>query len=77
MPVVRGKPKQFVNVPFEGVPNAPPLTTNAPAEPTLTPRAVTTFVPVVTVDGPVPEPPPTTRALDVSAAAGLIDRPLC
>jgi hypothetical protein len=47
---------------------APPLTTNAPAEPVLTPRAVITPVPVVTVAGATPAPPPTTRALAASAA---------
>ena len=40
-----GKPVQFVSVPLDGVPNAPPLTTTAPAEPTLTARAVATLVP--------------------------------
>ena len=67
-PVEIGNPVAFVKVPDEGVPNAPPLTTNAPAEPVLTPRAVTTPVPVVIVDGATPAPPPTTRALAASAA---------
>lgn len=44
-PVVRGRPVALVNVPLEGVPNAPPLTTNAPAEPTLTAKAAATPVP--------------------------------
>ena len=69
-PVVSDNPVQLESVPDDGVPSAPPLTTKAPADPVLTPRAVTTPVPVVTVDGPVPEPPPTTRALAVRAAAG-------
>jgi len=44
-------PVRLVTVPLEGVPKAPPLTTNAPAVPTFTPKAVTTPVPVVTVLG--------------------------
>lgn len=36
---------QFVNVPEEGVPNTPPFTTGAPAEPTFTAKAVATPVP--------------------------------
>jgi len=40
-----GKPVVFVRVPLEGVPKAPPLTTNAPAEPTATARAIATPVP--------------------------------
>ena len=36
---------QFVNVPVDGVPSAPPLTTKAPAVPTATPSAVATLVP--------------------------------
>jgi len=36
---------QLVNVPLEGVPNTPPLTTGDPAVPTLTARAVATLVP--------------------------------
>ena len=67
-PVESGNPVALVNVPLDGVPRAPPLTTNAPAEPVLTPRAVTTPVPVVTVDGAAPAPPPTTSALEASAA---------
>ncbi len=46
-----------MSVPLEGVPSAPPLTTNAPAEPTLTPRAVTTPVPVVVAATTVVPPP--------------------
>ena len=38
-------PVKFVATPLDGVPNAPPLTTNAPAEPTATARAVATPVP--------------------------------
>ena len=44
-PVEIGKPVALVSVPPDGVPNAPPLTTNAPALPTLTARAVATPVP--------------------------------
>src|SRR6478736_9701008 len=58
---------QFVSVPDEGVPSAPPLTTKAPEEPTFTPSAVTTPVPVVIVDGATPAPPPMTIALAASA----------
>ena len=53
-------PVRFVATPLEGVPNAPPLTTGAPAEPTFTARAVAT---------PVPRPviPPTATADAVPA----------
>ena len=44
-PVEIGRPVALVSVPLDGVPRAPPLTTNAPAVPTLTPRAVATPVP--------------------------------
>ena len=44
-PVVRGKPVKLVAVPLEGVPNTPPFTTDAPADPTLTANAVATPVP--------------------------------
>ena len=44
-PVVSGRPVALVNVPELGVPKAPPYTTGAPAEPTLTARAVATPVP--------------------------------
>jgi hypothetical protein len=44
-PVLMGKPVALVKVPDEGVPNTPPLTTGAPAVPTLTARAVATPVP--------------------------------
>jgi hypothetical protein len=67
-PVDNGNPVAFVSVTLDGVPSAPPLTTKAPAEPVLTPKAVTTPVPVVTVAGAAPAPPPTTRALDANAA---------
>ena len=46
-PVVRGNPVALVSVADDGVPSAPPLTTNAPLDPVLTPSAVTTPVPVV------------------------------
>ena len=45
MPVATGKPVALVSVPDDGVPNAPPLTTGAPAVPTLTAKAVATPVP--------------------------------
>ena len=45
MPVATGKPVALVKVPDEGVPNAPPLMTGAPAVPTLTANAVATPVP--------------------------------
>ena len=45
--LIEAVPVKLVTVPLDGVPNAPPLTTNAPAVPTLTPKAVTTPVPVV------------------------------
>ena len=38
-------PVRLVTVPLDGVPNAPPLTTKAPADPTFTPSAVATPVP--------------------------------
>jgi hypothetical protein len=38
-------PVKLVAVPLEGVPNAPPLTTNAPEEPVFIPSAVATPVP--------------------------------
>ncbi len=44
-PVVSGSPVAFVSVPDDGVPSAPPFTTNEPAVPTFTPRAVATPVP--------------------------------
>ena len=66
-PVVKGSPVAFVKVPEDGVPNAPPFTTKEPAEPTATPKAVTTPVPVVIVDGATPAPPPITRALAAKA----------
>ena len=59
---------RFVTVPLEGVPNAPPLTTNDPAVPILVPSAVNTPVPVVVVAGAAPAPPPITKLLSVNAA---------
>ena len=61
-------PVRLVTVPPDGVPKAPPLTTNAPAVPVFTPRAVTTPVPVVVVAGATPAPPPITKALAANAA---------
>jgi hypothetical protein len=49
IPVASGNCVAFVKVPEDGVPKAPPLTTNAPALPVLTPSAVITPVPVVTL----------------------------
>jgi hypothetical protein len=66
-PVVKGRPVALVKVPDDGVPNAPPFTTKAPAEPVFTPRAVTTPVPVVTVLGATPAPPPTIKAFAAKA----------
>lgn len=66
-PVVKGNPVTLVSVPESGVPKAPPLTTNAPAVPTLVPKAVRTPVPVGVVDGAVPAPPPITIAFAVNA----------
>ena len=62
--LIEAVPVKLVTVPPEGVPNAPPFTTKAPEEPVLTPNAVTTPVPVVTVEGAVAAPPPTIKALD-------------
>lgn len=45
VPATIGRPVAFVSVPEDGVPNTPPFTTGAPAEPTLTPKAVATPVP--------------------------------
>ena len=75
-PVEIGNPVALVNVPLVGVPSAPPLTTNAPADPVLTPRAVTTPVPVVVVAGAAPAPPPITSALAASAALDAHALPL-
>jgi hypothetical protein len=65
-------PVRLVTVPLDGVPSAPPLTTNAPAVPVFTPSAVTTPVPVASaaevVAGAAPAPPPTTNALAANAA---------
>ena len=44
-------PVKFVTVPLDGVPKTPPLTTNEPAVPTATAKAVATLVPK-----PVTEP---------------------
>jgi hypothetical protein len=66
-PVVKGSPVALVKVPLEGVPSTPPFTTNAPADPTAMPRAVTTPVPVVVVTGAPPAPPPSTIALATRA----------
>lgn len=44
-PVEIGSPEQFVSVPLDGVPSAPPFTTTAPALPIAVPKAVATPVP--------------------------------
>ena len=44
-PVDSGNPVALESVALDGVPRAPPLTTNAPAVPVLVPRAVATPVP--------------------------------
>jgi hypothetical protein len=67
-PVLIGRPVALVSVPEDGVPSAPPLTTNDPAEPVLTPSAVTTPVPVETVLGAAPAPPPTIKLFANSTA---------
>lgn len=54
-------------VPSAEVPDAIKID-GAPAEPVLTPSAVMMPVPVVTVDGATPAPPPTTIAFAASAA---------
>ena len=67
---------KLVATPDDGVPSAPPLTTNAPAVPVLTPRAVTTPVPVVVVLGAAAAPPPNMIALLVSnALVAQVDAP--
>jgi hypothetical protein len=60
-------PVRFVATPDDGVPSAPLKVTNAPADPTFTPSAATTPVPVVVVAGAEPAPPPITNAFDASA----------
>ena len=47
---------------------APPCVAKAPEEPVFTPRAVTTPVPVVTVAGAAPAPPPIIKEFAASAA---------
>jgi hypothetical protein len=66
--LIEAVPVKLVTVPLLGVPNTPPLTTNEPAVPVFTPKAVTTPVPVVVVLGAAPAPPPITKALAVRAA---------
>jgi hypothetical protein len=61
-------PVRFVTTPPDGVPRSPPLATNAPADPTLVPRAPTTPVPVAIVAGANPAPPPIIKALFVKTA---------
>jgi hypothetical protein len=66
--LIEAVPVRFVTVPLDGVPSAPPLTTNAFADPVFTPSAVKTPVPVVVVAGAAPAPPPITRAFAARAA---------
>ena len=61
-------PVRFVTVPLDGVPSAPLNSTGAPADPILTPNALKIPVPVVTVPGANPAPPPTTKELAARAA---------
>jgi hypothetical protein len=61
-------PLKFVAVMDEGVPPAPLNNTGAPADPILTPNALKIPVPVVTVPGANPAPPPTTKELAANAA---------
>lgn len=63
-PVEIGNPVAFVKVPDEGVPSAPPLTTNAPAVPVFTASAVAT---------PVPKP---LMPLDTGKPVALVSVPL-
>jgi len=67
-PNTLGYPVQLDRSPEDGVPRAPPLTTKAPAVPVLTPRAVTTPVPVVIVEGATLAPPPCTSAPEARTA---------
>jgi hypothetical protein len=60
-PLEIGKAVPFVKVRLDGVPPAPLNVTNAPADPTLTPSAVTTPVPVVVVLTTVVPLPKTTE----------------
>lgn len=48
-PVLIGNPVALVSVPDDGVPSAPPFTTNEPADPVFTAKAVATPVPGVVV----------------------------
>jgi len=61
-PVLIGSPVALVSVPLLGVPSAPPLTTKAPADPTLTPSAVATPVPKAVM----PVPPLATGSVTVT-----------
>lgn len=61
-------PVRFVTVPDEGVPNAPPLTTNAPELPVLTPRAVATPVP----NDVIPVPPLATASVPPRVIAPVV-----
>jgi hypothetical protein len=78
-PVVRGNPVALVSVPDEGVPNAPPFTTGAPAEPILTARAVATPVPNPETPVPIGSPVPLVNVTEVGVPrigvtnVGLVD----
>src|ERR1051325_9703536 len=65
-PVLIGNPVQLLNVPLDGVPNAPLKFTSAPAEPTFTASAVAT---------PVPNPDIPVESA-TCAHAGLFDAPV-
>jgi hypothetical protein len=65
--LIEAVPVKFVTVPELGVPKAPPLTTNAPAEPTLTPKAVATPVPKLVI----PVPPLATGRMPETSAVRL------
>ena len=64
---VTGRLVSFINVAADGVPRSPPLTRKPPSVPVLIPSAVTTPVPVAVDLIPVPEPPPSHIAFEVSA----------
>jgi len=62
--LIEAVPVKLVTVPLEGVPNAPPFTTGAPAVPTLTAKAVAT---------PVPKP---LTPVDIGRPVALVKTPL-
>jgi hypothetical protein len=62
--LIEAVPVRLVTVPLDGVPKTPPLTKGAPAEPTLTARAVAT---------PVPKPD---TPVDIGKPVALVNVPL-